>query len=589
MTVADLFIKYLHQLGVRYVFSIPGAALEPLYKAVYEGNKGIPESEKITIVLTKHEQGSAFMADGYARVSGKLGVCWGTTGPGSTNLITGIASSFVDSIPILVMTAQVPTFSFGKGALQESTSQGVNTVDLFRYFTKSSEMLINPEKAGDMFRQALRFAIGGRRGPAHINIPVDLMGKKVDGKSLPLVKFRPHTRNFDRDAIIIAANLLLKARNPAMLLGNGTLLSVAAAEAADLSEVLSLPVATTPKAKGAFPEGHPRSLGIFGLAGSPRASDYLLNTGSSPSKVDVLLTVGTSFNEWGTYSWDDRLSPGKALIQVDIDPCEFGKNYPFEVELAGDAKAILRALALELQNQLQELPKKEGAAVKKKIGDRKKALEVFMKATPKYLEEGKMESPDLPLKPQRLMKDLRESLADDAIIFSDIGNNMLWTLHYLDITKPYSFFAGLGFAAMGYGVAAAVGAKFAAPDRPVVAIVGDGGFLMNGMEIATAVNYNKPVVWIVENNSELGMVSHGRKLMGLPYNTGAEFKTVDFVKIAKGLGGQGIRITKPGEINRKMMDKIFASGKPTVLDVRIDRKEVPPLCSRGKAMKEEYF
>ncbi|MBI5184279.1 MAG: thiamine pyrophosphate-binding protein [Nitrospinae bacterium] len=366
MTVAELFIKYLKQLGVRHVFSIPGAALEPLYKAVHKSNQGETEDGKLRIILTKHEQGAAFMADGYARVGGKLGVCWGTTGPGSTNLITGIASSFADSIPVLVMTAQVSTSSFGKGALQESTAHGVNIVDLFRYFTKSSAMVINPEKAGDMFRQTLRHALSGRRGPAHLNIPVDLMEKEAGGKSHPAVSFQPQSKSFDREALETAAELLRNARNPAMLLGNGTLLSGAAAEAAGLTGILPLPVATTPKAKGAFPEDHPLSLGVFGLAGSPRASDYLLNSGASASKVDVLLAVGTSFNEWGTYAWDDRLSPGKALIQVDIDPYEFGKNYLFEVGLAGDAKAILQALALELRNQLNLLPKKERDAFEKK-------------------------------------------------------------------------------------------------------------------------------------------------------------------------------------------------------------------------------
>ncbi len=589
MNVADLFVKYIKQMHVKYIFGIPGAALEPMYKAVDRSNKKVSKKNRLEIILTKHEQGAAFMADGYARVNRSLGVCWGTTGPGSTNLITGIASSYADSIPILVLTAQVPMASFGKGAVQESTPYGVDMVDLFRSFTKFSAMVIHPQKAGDMFRQALRFAMSGRKGPVHLNIPVDLMEAKVQDESLPILRIKTQSRNFDRDSIENAASLLLGSKKPAILIGNGTLHAEAAEDIMNLTDVIPIPIATTPKAKGAFPEDHPLSLGVFGLAGCPWASNYLLNLNKKEPKVDVLLTVATSFNEWGTNAWDDRLSPEKALIQVDVDPYEFGKNYPFEVELAGDAKAIIQELIVELQNQLSRLPQKRQRAFQQRNQKRKEALKSYKKKKPKYLQKKEMNSRALPLKPQRLMKDLKESLPEDAIIFSDIGNNLLWALHYFSISKPYTFFAGLGFASMGYAAAAPIGAKLAAPDKPIVAILGDGGFLMNGMEVATAANYNQQVIWVVQNNCELGMVSHGRKMMKIPYNTGAEFKRVDFVKIAEGLGVRGIKITEPGAINKKMMDNIIANGKPTVLDVRIDRNETPPLTSRVNALKELYF
>ncbi|MBI3585403.1 MAG: thiamine pyrophosphate-binding protein [Nitrospinae bacterium] len=588
MTAADLIIKYLEEMGVRYIFGIPGGALEPLYDAI---NK----SERIEAVLTKHEEGAAFMADGYSRVSNMLGVCCATTGPGSTNLITGIASSYADSIPVLTITAQVPTRVFGKGALQESTYDGINIVDIFRHFTKYSAMVISQDKIGEMMRQVLRVALSGRRGPVHLNIPMDVMRDDVDEGVIPHDKFIPHTMYFDRYSIKMAATLLLNAKKPAILLGNGTLISGAVDEVIKFAEMLSIPVATTPKAKGAFPEDHKLSLGVFGLGGSPQAEGYLLSEISnfkfqiSNSKVDVLLAVGTSFNEWGSNAWDKRLMPENAMIQVDIDPYEFGKNYPFEVDLIGDAKTIIRELTYELQRQIEKLQSDKQENLEERGKSAIGRLRNFKNQVRRHLAGEKMESDAIPIKPQRLMKDLRDSLPRDTIFFTDIGNNLVWALHCLDIYKPYTFFAGLGFASMGYGVAAAIGGKFAAPDRPVVAIVGDGGFLMNGMEVATAVNYNKQVIWVVENNSEFGMVSHSRRLLSIPYNIGAEFKQVDFVKIAEGLGARGVRVTKPGEINRKFMDDIIATGKSTVIDVMIDRNEVPPLSTRVTAVKESYF
>ncbi len=607
MTAADLLIKYLEEVGVRYIFGIPGGALEPLYAA-------INRSKKIEAVLAKHEQGAAFMADGYARASRKIGVCCATTGPGSTNLITGVASSFADSVPVFVITAQVPISVFGKGALQESTCDGVNIVDIFRFFTKFSAMVINPAKMGEMIRQALRFALSGRKGPVHLNVPMDVMRGKVYERTMPIGKFVPDTTYFDRTSIKKAATLLLYAQRPGMLVGNGSLISGAVDEIAKFAELLSIPVATTPKAKGAFPENNPLSLGVFGLAGSPLADSYLLGgkTGNNlrkrrnsakrkgkvdsseagfldGSKVDVLLSIGTSFSEWGTHAWDKRLMPEKAMIQMDIDPHELGKNYPFEVELMGDAKTIVKELTFEVLRQIELMTKKQ-------LDDFGKRMQLTMgkinhnnKSARRHLNEETMKSEEMPLKPQRLMKDLRDSVPEDTLFFVDIGNNLIWATHYFDIVKPYTFFAALGFASMGFGAAAAVGGKFAEPDKTVVAIVGDGGFFMNGIEVATSVNYDRQVIWIVENNSELGMVSHSRKLLSVPYNIGATFKQADFVKIAEGLGAVGIKVTKPGEINKEMMSDIIATGKSTVIDVIIDKDEIPPLYSRVNAIKEDYF
>ena len=564
----ELLVRYLEQEGVEFVFEVPGGVLKPI-------NNALSDSKQITPILAKHEEGAAFMACGYARVSGKLGVCMGTSGPGSTNMMTGVASAYGDSTPILVLTGQVSTSTFGKGALQESTTDGIDVVAMYKPVTKYSAMVYKGSMLPEMIRRALRHAFSGRPGPVHLNLPRDVMQEEIDLDLRKVETYRGWPQPFDRESVKRASAHLLKAERPAMLLGNGTLSSNATEEARTIAEMLNIPVVTTPKAKSAFPSDHLLSLGSFGFASSLLAEKYL--TGG----VDVLLTVGTGFTEWATQAWDNRLLPTKALLQVDIDPYEIGKNYPVTVGLVGDAKAILTEIYYEIKRQM------------KSIIDFKPNLSMIEFTTFKnesqiYLDEEKMCSNSNPIKPQRLMRDLRESLPHEAIIFVDIGNTLTWSLHYFPVYRPITFIPGLGFASVGYGVAAAIGGKFASPHKPVVAMVGDGAFLMNGMEVATAVNYNMPVIWVILNDAQLGMVYHGQKMASNGRVVASTFKRVDFVKIAEGLGAQGMRIEKPGAINRALMDEIIASGKPTVLDVIIDPEEPPPMKSRMAALEKVY-
>lgn len=561
MNAAEVIIRHLESEDVRFFFGIPGGALEPIYNAVHE-------SSHIEPILAKHETGAAFMADGYARVSGNIGLCGATTGPGSTNLLTGIASAHADSVPVMALTAQVPTRSFGRGAFQESGPEAVDIVHIFSEFTKYSAMIINPDKTGEMVRRALKLAKSGKPGPVHLNLPTDVMYETAADDIVLPEHYHVKSEPFDRTAVRMAAHCLLEARKPAMLLGSGALVAGATAELRELAELLDIPVATTPKGKSAFPEDHPLFLGVFGFAGSWATEAYLLEGDS-----DVLLAVGTSFNEWATHGWDPRLAPNKSIIQVDIDPTQFGRNYRCTVGLQGDARIVIRELIYEIKRQLQHAGQQT-----------RNYREPFINVLPHYNEPEKMLSDAIPLKPQRLMHDLRESLPEETIFFADIGNNLAWAIHYLKVTKPKTFIAGIGFGSMGYGVAAAIGGKLAAPDRPVVAIVGDGGFLMNGMEVATAVNHNIPVIWIVENNAQLGMVYHGQQMSARAHVTASEFQRVDFVKIAEGLGARACRVEKPGEINRKLMQEIIDSGQPTVIDVIIDAYEKPPILSRIKSL-----
>jgi acetolactate synthase-1/2/3 large subunit len=554
---AEYLVDALADAGVPYIFGVTGGAVFPLFEATV--------GRRAQIVMTKHEAGAAFMADGFARVTGGLGACLGTAGPGSTNLITGVASAYADSIPIVVLTGQVATKSFGKGAMQESSSESVNIVDVFKSMSRYSTLVFRADRLPDVWQKALRSALGGRPGPVHLSIPADVQEHPIQ----PPARTRPtfaRAKTHDREAIKQAAMHLLRARRPAILAGHGAILSDAADEIRGIAEMLDIRVASTPKAKGIFPEDHRLSLGPFGYSGSPLAQWYLLESG-----VDVLLAVGTSLSEWGTVGWDGRLQPSEALLQVDIDPYEVGKNYQATVPLVGDAKSVLTELWYELRRQqghYRPAPLHGGNGNLQAPSDR-----------PRLLNAAAMESDAVPIKPQRLIRDLQDALPRDVLVFVDGGANRSWAIHYWQSLYPRTFFCATGMASMGYGVAAAVGGKFAAPERVVVSIVGDGGFLMNGMEVSTAVHYHQQVIWVVLNDAGYGMVAHSLRKLGRP-EVGTRYSRVDCAKVAEGLGAQGFRIREPGQINRELMARILASGQPTVLDVEIDPDEMAPFGNR---------
>ena len=551
---AEYLIEALADAGVRHIFGVIGGAVVPLFTASV--------GRRAQIVMAKHEAGAAFMADGYARVSGGLGACVATSGPGATNLMTGVASAYADSIPLVVLTGQVATKSFGKGAFQESSSEGIDIVDVFKRVTRYSSLVFRGDRLPDIWHKALRTALGGRPGPVHLSLPVDVQEQLCMPAHTPLQVHRP--KNYDRAAIKQTALLLLRARRPAIIVGHGAILSDASDEIRAIAEMLEVPVATTPKGKGAFPEDHRLSLGPFGYSGSPLAQWYLLESG-----VDVLLAVGTSLNEWGTLGWDRRLQPSEALIQVDIDPYEVGKNYRVTVPVIGDAKSGLTELSYEIHRQRQRyLHFRRGNGKLDPPADR-----------PRFLNVSAMGSTAVPIKPQRLMRDLQEALPRDTLVFVDAGANRSWAIHYWQSLYPRTFFCATGMASMGFGVAGAIGGKFAAPDRVVVSITGDGGFLMNGMEVSTAVHHGKQVIWVVLNDAGYGMARHALRLLKVP-DVATRYPRVDCAKVAEGLGAQAFRIREPGEINRDLIRTILESGRPTVLDVEIDPDEVAPFGSR---------
>lgn len=561
-TAVRLLVEYLKGEGVEYVFGIPGGALINFYEAMFDLGG-------IKAVLAKHEGGAAFMADGYARASGKIGVCCSTTGPGVTNLITGIACAYADSIPMLVITGQVSTASFGKGAFQESSCHGVDVVNMLKPVTKSSVMIPSAEKIGDVVRAALRTAMSGRKGPVHINFPMDFMKKQVKCCVVPSAEYRVTSSQFDREAIKAASMQLVNAKRPAILAGSGVNLAGACEELKRLAEKLSIPVATSPKAKGAFPENHLLSLGVLGFGASLQAEKYLLS-----GEVDVLLTIGASLGEASTCGWDPRLKPQKALLQIDIDPQEISKNYSAAHGILGDARVALRELNFQVERDMRWIPVREGRSTQ--------WIKDFKEANPRHIAPEKMASEEMPLKPQRVIKELQEALSTDTMLFVDAGTSVFWAFHYFCSSEPGNFFVNTGLFSMGHGTAACIGGKLARPGKNVVALVGDAAFAMNGMEVHTAVDLNLPVVWVVLNNGGCGMIYHGeRMLFGDKFTCSLYGKRLDIAGIAKGLGALSFNAKRPGEVTACLLEAL-KSGRPSVIEVEVDLYEAPPMGNRMK-------
>lgn len=560
-TVAELIYEYLEMQGVTHIFGIPGLTLEPFLIA---GRK----KSSITQILTKHEEGAAFMADGYARVKGTPGACFSTSGPGVTNLISGVAGAYVDGIPIAVFTGQIPTYTNKKGTLQDSTGIGLDSVRMLETVTKSSTMLSSRFAAQYDIEQAFIYAMSGRKGPVHLSLPKDILNETVD-VTLPVFPFiPPPAEYFDRKRVIDATLEICKAESPVILIGTGAVSSGACDEIRELAEMFQIPVATTPKAKGAFPEDHPLALGVLGFGGSPLAFEYIRS-----EERDLLLVIGSSLNQTTTFSWDPALLPSRCFININIDPTIIGINYRPDIALIGNAQTVISEISFRALRYLDE--KEES------IQKRADQFQEYKSRHPMVEDPDLMNSEEVPIRPPRLIRDLQEGLPPDAILFCDVGSHLVWALHYLKIQKPGQFIVPFGLLTMGYGTAGSIGGKLAAPKRPVVALVGDGCFCMNGMEIATAVNYDIPVVWVIMNNGLLGLIHTMQS-----YTLGDEtiltrFKQIDFALLAQSLGAEGITITRPGELARVLPEAI-ASGKPTVIDCIINPEDKPPVSSFAK-------
>jgi acetolactate synthase I/II/III large subunit len=562
--VIDVFLSYLKAEGVEVVFGIPGGLLHPFFEV-------LQADPALRLVVTRHEEGAAFMADGYARVTRRLSVCAGTSGPGATNLLTGVACAFADGVPMLVVTGQAASHALGKGAAQETSREDMDIVAMFRPVTKYSAMVVSPESMTQHLRRALRQALNGRPGPVHLNVPVDIWDKPLVEAWFDPSTYRPDTRTFARDAVDRAARALLHARRPTILAGAGVAVSGAEEHLSVLAELLSARVATTPRGKGIFPEDHPLSLGVMGFAGHADARRTMLG-----NDTDVLLTVGTSLNETATLNWRPELARERTLIQLDIDAERIGRNYPVDIALVGDAQTVLVELVYHAHRLIRE------GAAPSSTWEHEPAL---VRGHRRFLDPEMRTSDAIPLTPQRWRVDMEEALPDDAVIFSDIGGHMLSNIHHLCIGARQKFVLNLGFGSMGHGTVAPIGAALALPGRPVVAIVGDACFTMNGMEVLTAVEHDVKVVWIVENNNMHGITWHGSKLVGSrqPLDCVRYRRPLDVAGIARAMGLAAYVVAAPGEMQGALREALAQPGA-SLIEVRVDGSICPPLGDRAKSI-----
>ncbi|MBN1190114.1 MAG: thiamine pyrophosphate-binding protein [Dehalococcoidales bacterium] len=556
-------MKSLESNNVKYIFGIPGGHLLKFYDALYD-------SREISPILTKHESGASFMAVGYAQVNGGFGVCTGTVGPGATNLITGIASAYMDSIPVLVITAQVGSSAVGKGALQEATGEGrtVDHLEMFSAISKYSTRVYSGQKLHEALRNALRVSLNGRPGPSQLDIMSEVFATNIEiEKDWLKERIERYSSAGPEVTITKAADLILAAKNPAILAGAGAMDS--SVELIELAEKYGIPVATTLRAKGLIPEDHDLCLGCLGLYGTNAANKYLR------SGIDVLVAVGTSFSEFTSHAWDKRFQPSTALIQIDIDIWEISKNYTTTVGIMGEAKVVLGQLIAELKHKSGP-----GALV-----DKQKIIE--FKRQREYFADPKMTTASYPIKPQYFLKSLRDILPRDAIVFGDIGNTLPWLEGFFPSLGPKTFFICSSLASMGYGVSASIGGQLAAPGKKVLCICGDGDFQMQGMEVITAVNYKIPVKWFILNNQKLAMIGDLQNVMFKGRTIASEFINPDFVKLAESMGAAGLRISRPEDI-QPVVQQALENDRPTVVDVIIDPDEMPSYDARAEAMARAW-
>ncbi|HZT68267.1 MAG TPA: biosynthetic-type acetolactate synthase large subunit [Terriglobia bacterium] len=556
---SEILIESLERQNAKVIFGVPGGVLLPLYDALYKGD--------LRHVLVRHEQAAAFAADGYARVTGQPGVCVGTSGPGATNLITGLASAFMDSIPVVALTGQVTTDMIGKDAFQEGDTIGISMP-----VTKHSFAVRTAGEIPDVIRQAFQVAVSGRPGPVLVDLPKTALVERADPDfaSEPLVSQPERLKEWRDTDIERAATMILESRRAVLYVGGGVISSGATDELRVLAELTGIPVTTTLMGLGAFPSRHPLSLGMLGMHGS-----YATNLSICHS--DLLVAVGARFDDRATGRVKDFASQAKK-IHIDVDPSEINKNVRVDLPLVGDAREILRALIGEVGGQIRR-----GRRVAH--DERRKWLE--------QIESWRTEHPlnydreASCVKPQYLIEVLSEQAEPDAIVSVDVGQHQMWAAQFYRFSQPRSWLSSSGLGSMGYGFPAAMGAQVAFPDRQVIAIVGDGGFQMTLSDLATVSEYGIPVKIVVVNNRSLGMVRQWQHMFFDKHYCDVSLGRVpDFVKLAEAYGISGARVERRVDLKDAVAD--FLSGhEPRLLDVRVDPEEnVFPIVPPGASLAE---
>ena len=546
---AEIVIECLKEQGVDTVFGYPGGAILNVYDELYK------HRDEIRHILTSHEQGAAHAADGYARATGKVGVCLATSGPGATNLVTGIATAYMDSIPVVAITCNVGVPLLGKDSFQEIDIAGVTMP-----ITKYSFIVKDVNQLADTIRKAFRIAKMGRPGPVLIDIPKDVTAKKAEyEKENPGVYNREFT-HIDEKEIAAAAEMIRVSEKPFIFVGGGAVLSEASKELKEFVEKMDAPVTDSLMGKGAFPGIDPRYTGMLGMHGT-KASNY------GVSECDLLVVVGARFSDRVTGNTSTFAKNAK-ILQIDIDPAEMNKNIIIDQGVVGDIKAVLRKL-----NEV--LPQQDHTEWMKKIQDYKEKY-------PLKYHDGVLTGPFV-------VEEIYRQTKGDAIITTEVGQHQMWAAQYFKYTKPRTLLTSGGLGTMGYGLGAAIGAKTGCPDKTVISVAGDGCFRMNMNELATAVRHEVPVIEVVINNHVLGMVRQWQDLFyDERYSATVLRDAVDYVKLAEAMGAEGMRATTQEEF-REAFAKALASGRPVLIDCMIDCDDkVWPMVAPGAAISEAF-
>lgn len=549
---ADILLRCLQAEGVDVVFGYPGGQAITIYDALYDS--------PIRHILVRHEQGAAHAADGYARATGKTGVCIATSGPGATNLVTGIANAYMDSIPMVVITGQVPTHMIGRDAFQEADITGIVLP-----ITKHSYLVERTEDVARVVKEAFHIANTNRPGPVLIDLPKDIMENMIDfegpAEEINIRGYRV-MKGFNSGQVLNAANLINTAQRPVIYAGGGVIAANAAEELLTIAEKMQIPVTTTLMGLGAFPSQNALSLGMLGMHGT-RYANYAIG------ECDVLIAMGVRF--------DDRVTgkiayfaPHAKVIHMDIDAAEIGKNVEVDVPIVGDLKEILQGI----------LPRLEA----------KSNLSAWHETIERWKDEYPLcyaASVEDRIPPQHIIEKISEITQGEAVITTEVGQHQMWTSQYYKFRHPRSFISSGGLGTMGYGFPAAIGAKIACPDKTVIDIAGDGSIQMNIQELGTAVQYKLPIIICILNNHYLGMVRQWQGLFyGGRYSHTDMSHQPDFVKLAEAYGAVGIRVKCIEEVDEALQIALQVTDRPVVIDFWVDRNtNVYPMVPPGESLQ----
>lgn len=549
LTGAEIVIECLKEQGVDTVFGYPGGAILNVYDALYK------HSDEITHVLTSHEQGASHAADGYARATGKVGVCFATSGPGATNLVTGIATAYMDSIPVVAITCNVGVSLLGKDSFQEIDIAGVTMP-----ITKHNYIVKDVKNLADTIRKAFTIARTGRPGPVLIDIPKDVTANKCEYEKVEVKPENITKVVVDPAEIHVAAEMIKASKKPFIFVGGGAVLSGASEVLKEFAHKIDSPVTDSLMGKGAFPGTDDLYTGMLGMHGT-KTSNF------GVSKCDLLVVVGARFSDRVTGN-ASKFANNAKILQIDIDPAEIDKNIMTDASIHGDIKEVLELLNEKLEQQ-------EHAEWKAQINEYKEKYPLSY-------------HPDVLTGPF-VVEEIYRQTKGDAIITTEVGQHQMWAAQFYKYTKPRTFLTSGGLGTMGYGLGASLGAKTGMPEKTVVNIAGDGCFRMNMNEIATAVRHNIPIIQVVINNHVLGMVRQWQNLFyGQRYSATVLNDAVDFVKLAEAMGAVGIRATSQDEF-KEAFAKALTMGRPVVIDCQIDCDDkVWPMVAPGAAISEAF-